>query len=35
MTNIQEIVDLWNNEQPKYEYLGKLINDFIKSKITD
>lgn len=35
MTNVQEIVDLWNVEQPKYENLGKLVSDFIKSKITD
>jgi len=35
MTNVKEIVDLWNTEQPKYENLGKLVNDFIKNKITD
>lgn len=35
MTNIQEIVDLWNKDQPEYEDLGKLVFAFIKSKITD
>lgn len=35
MTNVQEIVDLWNDEQAKYEELGKLVNNFIKNKITD
>jgi len=35
MTNVQEIVDLWNDEQPKYENLGKVVCAFIKDKITD
>lgn len=35
MTDVQEIVDLWNEEQPKYESLGKSICSFIKYKITD
>lgn len=35
MANVQEIVDLWNDEQPKYENLGKIVCAFIKDKITD
>lgn len=35
MTDVQEIVDLWNEEQPKYESLGKSVCSFIKYKITD
>lgn len=35
MNNVQEIVDLWNEEQPKFENLGKLVHTFIKNKITD
>lgn len=35
MTDVQEIVDLWNEEQPKYENLGKSVCSFIKYKITD
>lgn len=35
MNNVQEIVDLWNDEQPKYESLGKVVSAFIKNKITD
>ncbi|NVO09092.1 MAG: hypothetical protein HXX16_03930 [Bacteroidales bacterium] len=35
MINVKEIVDFWNAEQPKYENLGKIVNDFIKNKITD
>jgi ppGpp synthetase/RelA/SpoT-type nucleotidyltranferase len=35
MANVQEIVDLWNEEQPKYENLGKIVCAFIKDKITD
>ncbi|MBW7941031.1 MAG: hypothetical protein H3C64_01230 [Candidatus Kuenenia stuttgartiensis] len=35
MVNVQEIVDLWNEEQPKYENLGKIVCTFIKNKITD
>src|SRR5690606_41196116 len=35
MANVEEIVDLWNEEQPKYENLGKIVCAFIKDKITD
>lgn len=35
MANVQEIVDLWNEEQPKYESLGIIVSAFIKAKITD
>jgi len=35
MANVQEIVDLWNEEQPKYENLGKVVCAVIKDKITD
>lgn len=35
MANVQEIVDLWKDEQPKYEDLGKIVSAFIKNKITD
>lgn len=35
MTDFQEIVNLWNEEQPKYENLGKSVSSFIKFKITD
>lgn len=35
MTNVQEIVDLWSEEQVKYENLGKIVCAFIKDKITD
>jgi putative GTP pyrophosphokinase len=35
MSDVQEIVDLWNKEQPNYENLGKIVDAFIKSKVTD
>lgn len=35
MTDVQEIVDLWSEEQPKYENLGKVVCAFIKYRITD
>jgi ppGpp synthetase/RelA/SpoT-type nucleotidyltranferase len=35
MTDVQQIVDLWNEEQPKYEILGKSVYSFLKYKITD
>ena len=35
MADIQKIVDLWSEEQPKYENLGKTVCEFIKYKITD
>lgn len=35
MINVNEIVELWNGEQSKYEALGLIINDFIREKITD
>lgn len=35
MTTVQEIVDLWNEEQPKYQNLGKVVSNFIKDKITE
>lgn len=35
MADVQEIVDLWCDEQPKYENLGKIVCAFIKDKITD
>ncbi|NLN96299.1 MAG: hypothetical protein GX128_09045 [Bacteroidales bacterium] len=35
MINVQKIVDLWNEEQPKYEELGKIVCAFIKDKITE
>lgn len=35
MTNVQEIVDIWNKEQSSYENLGRIVCDFIKEKITD
>lgn len=33
--NVQEIVNLWEIEQPEYENLGKIVHDFIKSNITE
>jgi putative GTP pyrophosphokinase len=35
MNNVQEIVDLWREEQPKFEALGKIVYNFIIDKITD
>lgn len=35
MTVVKEIVDLWNEEQPKYHNLGTVVCSFIKFKITD
>ena len=35
MTDVQEIVDLWSKERPKYESLGKAVCAFIKYKIYD
>lgn len=35
MTDFQDIVDLWNEEQPKYKILGKSVCSFIKDKISD
>ncbi|WP_026704422.1 RelA/SpoT domain-containing protein [Flavobacterium soli] len=35
MNDVQEIVELWNKDKPKYESLGKLIFSFIQDKITD
>jgi ppGpp synthetase/RelA/SpoT-type nucleotidyltranferase len=35
MNHIQEIVNLWDVDKPKYEILGKLVSSFIQEKITD
>lgn len=33
--NVQEIADLWKNDEPKFNELGILVSTFIKSKITE
>ncbi len=33
--SVQELVDLWENERPKYEKLGKIIYKFISDFITE
>lgn len=35
MANVQEIVDLWEEQQPRYENLGRIVSGFIKNKITE
>ncbi|MEB2776382.1 hypothetical protein SYJ56_13755 [Algoriphagus sp. D3-2-R+10] len=35
MSELKEIIELWNKEQPLYENLGKKVCEFIKQKITD
>lgn len=33
--DIQEIADLWKKDEPKYNELGAIVSNFIKSKITE
>lgn len=33
--NVQEIADLWKQDEPKYKELGEIVSSFIKSKITE
>lgn len=33
--NVQEVVDLWKIDQPKYEELGKVVHLFLKSRISE
>ncbi|MFP5439562.1 MAG: hypothetical protein ACLGH8_17405 [Bacteroidia bacterium] len=35
MNLVQEIVNLWEKDKPKYETLGKVVIFFIQEKITD
>tara|TARA_B110000967_G_C18874721_1_gene557628 strand:- start:260 stop:1243 length:984 start_codon:yes stop_codon:yes gene_type:complete len=35
MTNVQNIAELWDEEQPNYERLGAIVSSFIKDIITD
>ncbi len=35
MIKVHEIVDLWTQEQPEYDNLGKSVCSFIKNKITE
>lgn len=35
MTNVNEIINLWKEEEPKYKNLGVIVSDFIQKQITD
>lgn len=35
LVKVDNIVDLWKEDQPKYEELGKVVSTFIRNKITE